>query len=414
LLHPEVQVSQTEAHNVRLVGYHDLEKRPAFKLALQVVEGRWYVYLSHFWCAGWTILDVTDPAKPDLVKFIPGPPNTWTLQVQVADGKMITSLEQIGGAEWGLDPTKPYEEGISVWDVRNPRDPALLSQFRTGATGTHRNYYDGGRYVHLAAGAKGFDGNIYRIVDIADPRKPVEAGRWWLPEQWAAGGAKPGRPRVFLHGPAYVEGDRAHLSYGAGGMVILDISDVEAPRLVSRLDLGPAFGSWLGCHTVVPYPTRKIAVVNNEAIAEGGSAAEPLNYAVIVDIADETKPRVISWLPAPVPVPGSPYKNFGEKGGRFGPHNQHHPQHHPDLEARDDRIYLTYFNAGLRVYDIADAYAPREIGYYIPPDPTERLGLLPKTLVAQSEDVMVDRRGYIYVTDKNWGLHILQVAEGAG
>jgi hypothetical protein len=205
-----------------------------------------------------------------------------------------------------------------------------------------------------------------------------------------------------------VEGDRAYLSYGAGGMVILDITDIAVPRLVSRLDPGPALGSWLGCHTVVPYPRRKIAAVNNEAIAEGGSTAEPLNYAVIVDIADETKPRVISWLPAPTPPPGSPYKNFCEKGGRFGPHNQHHPQHHPDLEARDDRIYLTYFNAGLRVYDIADPYAPREIGYFVPPDPPERLGLLPKKLVTQTEDVLVDRRGYIYITDKNWGIHILE------
>jgi len=400
-------MTRAEAWNLRLVGYHDLERRPAFKLALQVVDGRWYLYLSQFWCSGWTILDVTDPAKPELVRFLEGPPNTWTLQVQVVDGKMITSLERIGGPEWGLDPTKPFEEGIYVWDVSKPRDPVRLSHFRTGHLGTHRNHYDGGRYVHLAASTKGFDGLIYRIVDIGDPRRPVEVGRWWLPEQWAAGGAKLER-RVFLHGPPYVEGERAYLPYGAAGMVILDISDMAVPRLVGRLDFGAAFGSWLGCHTVIPFPKRKIAVVNNEAIGEGGSASEPLNYAVIVDIADETKPRVISWLPVPAPPPGAPYRNFGEKGGRFGPHNQHHPQGHPDLEARDDRIYLTYFNAGLRVYDIADPYAPREIGYFVPPDPPERLGLLPKKLVCQTEDVLVDRRGYIYITDKNWGVHILE------
>jgi hypothetical protein len=28
--------------------------------------------------------------------------------------------------------------------------------------------------------------------------------------------------------------------------------------------------------------------------------------------------------------------------------------------------------------------------------------------VAQSEDVLVDRRGFAYVTDKNHGLHILR------
>jgi len=42
-----------------------------------------------------------------------------------------------------------------------------------------------------------------------------------------------------LHGPPYVLGDRAYLSYGAGGLVILDISDIERPTLVSRLEIGP-------------------------------------------------------------------------------------------------------------------------------------------------------------------------------
>lgn len=113
-------------------------------------------------------------------------------------------------------------------------------------------------------------------------------------------------------------------------------------------------------------------------------------------------------FPIPEPPPGAPYKNFCEKGGRFGPHNFHIPQRDPYREDRDDRVYLTYFNAGLRVYDIRDLYLPKEIACYIPPDPRKRLGVLPKTLVAQSEDVLVDRRGYSYVTDKNHGLHILR------
>jgi len=43
--------------------------------------------------------------------------------------------------------------------------------------------------------------------------------------------------------------------------------------------------------------------------------------------------------------------------------------------------------------------------------PTRRYGPLPKKLVVQSEDVLVDARGYIYLTEKNQGLWILQYTE---
>ena len=82
------------AKNMELIGYHDLEGHPSFKIAMQVVDGRWYLYLGHFWISGWSIVDVTDPANPQYVKFIPGPENTETYQVQVADGIMVTDLEK--------------------------------------------------------------------------------------------------------------------------------------------------------------------------------------------------------------------------------------------------------------------------------------------------------------------------------
>ena len=66
-------------------------------------------------------------------------------------------------------------------------------------------------------------------------------------------------------------------------------------------------------------------------------------------------------------------------------------------------------NAGLRAYDISDERLPKEIGYFLPPDPVKRLGPLPKTgLVAQSEDVVVDARGNVFVSDKNHGIYVLR------
>ena len=390
---------------IELIAYHDLEGNPAIKIAMQIVNKRWFLYLAHFWVRGWSILDVTDPRKPEYLKFVPGPENSWGHQVQVADGIMVTGLEKIPEG-WGGEPDQPFEEGVYIWDVKDPVNPKRLGHFKTGSIGTHRNYWAGGRYVHLAATARGFEGYIYRIVDIADPSHPAEVGRWWLPEQWAAGGGKLTKAWVGLHGPAYPEGDRAYLSYSGAGMVVLDISDITLPKLVSRLDFQPPLGSRLACHTVLPLPRRKLALVSSEALEE--NCREPLNYAGIVDISEEKNPRLISLFPLPQPPPGAPYKNFSERGGRFGPHNFHLPQKRAFVEDRDDMVYLTYFNAGLRVYDIRDPYLPKEIAYYLPPDPQERRGLLPKTLVTQSEDVLVDSRGYSYVTDKNHGLHILR------
>jgi hypothetical protein len=52
------------------VGYTDLQGRPGFKMALHRVPGnpttgageRWYLYTAQFWCSGFSIVEVTDPA----------------------------------------------------------------------------------------------------------------------------------------------------------------------------------------------------------------------------------------------------------------------------------------------------------------------------------------------------------------
>jgi hypothetical protein len=375
------------ANGVELIGYHDVGGKPVFKLAMQVVEDRWYLYATHFWEPRLSIFEVTEPAEPRLVGAIEGPDQAATWQVQVADGLLVQGMERRPAA-WGGDPADNSDEGIRLFDVRDPVAPKLLSQWRTGEHGVHRNHFTGGRYVHVTASRRGFEGNIYVILDIADPQNPVETAMWFLPEQYTSAGATPSR-RISLHGPPYVLGDRAYLSYGAAGLVILDVSDIERPTLVSRLDIGAAFSSMIALHTVIPLPARNLLLVNTEAIAE--RQQEAYNFAGIVDVSDETNPRIMSLLPIPEPAAGADYPNFSTRGGRFGPHNQHHPQG-PQLYADDNLMFMTWFNAGLRIYDISDAYLPREIAWYLPDDPTERRGLLPKTLVTQSEDVLVDAR----------------------
>jgi hypothetical protein len=401
---------RARAHNVEAIGYLPLQDKPAFKMALHQAGERWYWYCAHLWESGWSIVEVTDPRKPRFVRFIDGPANTWTLQIQIADGKMITSMERIPEG-WGGDDAASargdYGEGFYIWSLEDPENPRRLGHYRTGGDGTHRNFYAGGRYVHTTALPKGYQGHIYQIVDIADPARPVEVSRWWRKGQWAEGGETGASEDVLLHGGAYVKGDRAYLPYSAGGFVILDISEVKKPRLVSDLPFSPPFQSFIAVHSAVPLQGKPLVIVNSEAIRE--RCEEPLGFVGIVDVSDETKPRLMSLFPLPVPPAELGVKSFCHRPGRFGPHNQHQPQGQRVLWQDERYVYVTYFNAGLRVYDIQEERAPKEVGWFLPPDPQVRRGPLPKTgLATQSEDVVVDGRGNIFVSDKNHGVYILR------
>src|SRR5438046_10474333 len=122
--------------------------------------------MVHLWHYGWSIVDVTNPTKPEVVKLVAGPDNTWTIQMEVSGNRMITALEKIAPG-WGGDPNRPNDEGVLIWDISEPVDPNKLGQYKTGGTGTHRNFYAGGKYMHLAAGMPGYKDNIYVIVTSA-------------------------------------------------------------------------------------------------------------------------------------------------------------------------------------------------------------------------------------------------------
>ncbi|WP_198399817.1 hypothetical protein [Bradyrhizobium yuanmingense] len=413
-----------QSHNVEVIAYHDLDRRPGFKMTILERDGRWYLYTGCFWHRGWNVLDVTNPARPEMVNFLRGPDNTFTLQVDLADNTLITALEKgLANAPWGLDPNAPFEEGVLLWDLTDPARPRRVGHYRTGGRGTHRNGYQGGRYMHLAAGAPDFDGNIYQIVDIQDRADPREVGRWWVPGQQRPSGAEEAVPApheameaagfcnidgkdVSLHGPAVIEGNRAWLPYGAAGLIVLDISDISSPRQIARIPFTPPFHSTFGVHTVMPVPERGVAFVNSEDTSYGKGAA---HFAGIVDIRDPTKPRLIALFPEPIPPKGARYRSFSERPGWSGPHNVNQLQHNPAVQRQGDLFYNAHFNAGLRIYDVSHPRLPREVGWFMPPDPTERLGPMPEgPLVAQTEDVLVDRRGNIFITDKNQGLWVLR------
>jgi len=402
-----------KASNMKPIGYTGLNGiGESFKMGIRQVNGRWYLYMGHFAHWGWSIVDVTDPTNPEYIKFVKGPDNTETFQMEFHDNLMLTSLQR-SSASWGGDPNKPYGEGVILWDIADPINPKQLSLWKTGSTGIHRIGYPGGKYASLAANMPGFRGQILVFLDVSDPKNPKEAGRWWEPGQKE--GETPARTDSSFHGPATIsaDGKTAYLGY-SDLVLILDISDIAHPKPVGQLQTSPPFRpGGTSNHDALVIPGKDLLFVHSEATSGDTPSSPPCSQALslvgLVDIKDQTKPRLMSIFPLPAPPPGEPYTDFCDKGGRFGPHNTNLEQHLPDVEKQAGLIYLTYFNAGLRIFDIKDPRAPQEVGWFIPPIPTKRGTPIPyPPLVDQTEDVVVDTRGNIYISDKQWGVFILR------
>jgi hypothetical protein len=94
-------------------------------------------------------------------------------------------------------------------------------------------------------------------------------------------------------------------------------------------------------------------------------------------------------------------------GGQFGPHNLH--ENRPGSFQSSTTIFATWQSAGVRVFDISNAYRPEEIGYFVPPQPTQWAEpMRGRAKVRHTADIFVSQDGLIYITDYDAGLYILQ------
>ena len=63
----------------------------------------------------------------------------------------------------------------------------------------------------------------------------------------------------------------------------------------------------------------------------------------------------------------------------------------------------------MRVFDIDNAYQPKEIGAFVAAPPTKLIDPRPnRPLVLHSADVFVDKAGLVYTTEFSVGLYILE------
>jgi len=204
----------------------------------------------------------------------------------------------------------------------------------------------------------------------------------------------PGR-RVALH-HMITAGNRGYGAWRDGGFTVHDLSDPTKPKLISHINWCPPFPG--GTHTPLPLPGRKMAVVADEANAE--NCAKGMFCTFIVDLRAEENPVTISTLPAPKE---RDFCGFGT----FGPHNLH--ENRPGTFRSEETIFATYNVAGVRVFDIKDAFAPKEIAYWVPPAPKKLIDPRPKVaLAAKAADILVTTDGLVYVSDWNAGLNVQQ------
>jgi hypothetical protein len=214
-----------------------------------------------------------------------------------------------------------------------------------------------------------------------------------------AAGERPGWPQQHRYGlhHAIVSDGLAYACWRDGGLTVHDVSDPTDPRLVSHRNWCPPFGG--GTHTALPLPGRQLLVVADEGIAD--NCADQVKYTWVFDVRVPTDPISISTFPTPSEV------DYCAKGGHFGPHNLH--ENRPGSWTDERLVFATYQNAGVRVFDLADPFSPREVGAYVPPAPTRMYDPRPgRPRVIQSCDVFVDPDGVMYVTDYNAGLYVLQ------
>ena len=137
---------------------------------------------------GTLIVDVSDPKHPKQLASISMPSGTHSHKVRVSGDIMITNREvQRAAAAKGQTPPEGYHGGLGIYDVSNPSKPKLITNWNTTdlpgptyARGVHRFDFDG-RYAYISPTMDGYVGNIVMILDMKNPAKPEEVGRWWMP-----------------------------------------------------------------------------------------------------------------------------------------------------------------------------------------------------------------------------------------
>ena len=347
---------------------------------------------------GVPVIDITDAEAPTPTGYL-----TTTSMLDPWESLKVNERRQLLGADNGHNGGGGPE--VDIYDISGDcRTPQLLASVAVGkadgSTGLPHpvighegswapdglTYYGGDlRYSYTPAGSTTATSGQYYAVDTTDPTHPT------LITSWTSGivGAN-------VHGLSISDdGNRGYFVSLGGtdptaltdptkpatdGMLIYDLSQIQARvpnpqvRLVSQLLWKDGAGAQ---HTIpVKIDGHPYVIFVDEAGSGGFSSAAqrqaacaagfpPYPMARIIDIKDETKPKIVSRLGLETHDPANCAKVLPDLVGlgifTYGSHycsvdNKHHAT----------TLACGYFNSGIRVFDIRNPRHPKEIAYYNP------------------------------------------------
>ena len=418
---PDHDTLTAAAHNTRLIGFHDLQGRESLQVTLQ---GDW-CYVGHLpgelpnpltgksEHSGTSILDVSNPAKPELVAHIPSAPGANCRAVQVIsnarDGKRYLARNH------ETDTACSFQ----VFDISDRTKPVMVADVKETPAGpmsiAHKGWWDEASGMYFGcANEPGFrPGGHLVIWDFSNPAKPKYVANHWLPGQLLSEPSASDRGPNLHHPVVDMADNRVYLSYARGGNVaVLDIKNITKPELIFDYSIEPQFK---GPHTSMPFfgiktpnftpgfgDMRDYIIVCNEASDAEYQGLEVRCMVYMLDVTVWNKPMMVDIFR----VPDADFLSYG---GRFGPHQFNETQDNKLYRPQDNRnlLYVAYFSGGMRVLDISDPYAMKEVGYYVPKTTSTTIPRL-KTVI-QTNDVDLDHRGLAYISDRaGTGLHIVE------
>lgn len=406
---PARAATAPEQKNMRVIAQNDLGGHgnggEGFG-EVKTATGRRILYVAHE--SGprcFSVVDVTKQADPVLLSQTDVPDADTRCNSLDVSGRLLVVANQTTNAG---EPNA----GLRIYDISDPVHPRQVGFFDASgpySRGAHYVWMDDGRYAYLSTGLPdfhprrpGLDDQIFAVVDLLNPAKPKLVGDWWYPGTRVGDKAPLPTPNADDQGCRVHNIDvvdrtpgRAYVGYIDCGLVELDISDLHHPKPIAMTDDSPPEVGFT--HTVWPFDGGRYLFVTHESVVDK-CADYPKRDTIWANHGTRGLQQV-----ATVPFPAD-VADLCKRDGRFGAHNVFEAADDEPVWHSDRIMLASFFNGGVRAYDVSDPARPREVAYAIPPAPSGG-----DLNAVQINDVYVDDRGTIFAGDRfSGGLYVLR------